>query len=190
MFLQMFAESCDRRGIVAVGHENDVMVLVREDGYVVVTASARGLINIESGQSCQILMLHPSFDESVKDPPELVGLGFQEASCRLDRHVSHQFDAFCLEKQRETAAFLSPGNIDHGDLPAFPAFHAVHGTMDMAFHVEEVGMLPFSLLLVVSLASSSAFRTEELEFAIVADTDIDPGLTLVHLDIGDLPGTR
>ena len=62
--------------------------------------------------------------------------------------------------------------------------------MDVAFHVEKVRMLPFSLLLVVSLASSSAFRTEELEFAIVADTDIDPGLTLVHLDIGDLPGTR
>ena len=49
-------------------------------------------------------------------------------------------------------------------------------------------MLPFSLLLVVTLASSSAFRTEELELPVVADADIDPGLTLVHLDIGDLPG--
>ncbi len=188
MFLQMFAEPCDRRRIVAIGHENDVMVLVREDGYVVVTASARGLINIESGQPCRILVFHPSFHKPVKDPPESVGFRFQEASCGLDRHLPHQFDSFGLEKQRETAAFLRPGNIDHGDLPAFPAFHAVHGTMDVAFHVEEVGMLPFSLLLVVTLASSLAFRTEELEFAIVADTDIDPGLTLVHLDIGDLPG--
>ena len=188
MFLQMFAEPCDRRRIVAIGHENDVMVLVREDGYVVVTASARGLINIESGQPCRILVFHPSFHKPVKDPPESVGFRFQEASCGLDRHLPHQFDSFGLEKQRETAAFLRPGNIDHENFPAFPAFHAVHGTMDVAFHVEEVGMLPFSLLLVVTLASSLAFRTEELEFAIVADTDIDPGLTLVHLDIGDLPG--
>ena len=185
---EMICKLTDSIGVATVGDEHDAPVVdVGDEGYVVLAALGRGLVDGDAPDASEIHTRYGGSHVVEDDAPHALIRDLEKAGGDSDRHVHGERHGKALEQQGEAGAGPRPGDGDEADTTR-GAGDARRTRGEERLMLEEVEVPPGLLLRVVDGAAARvALRAVETATCLEIELDVEAPLDRVELGRCDEP---